>query len=60
MKMNLFRSKMVPDSHVTSLLRDGTLREHVLAHIERFGRSANDTYNVKVSGSGMITVGAAE
>ena len=57
-KMNLFRSHMCPASHVTKLLRDGTLRTHVHDHINRFGESNTGEYNVKVSSSGMITVGS--
>ena len=60
MRMNLFRSKTLPASAVTKLLRNGTLRTHVLAHIEKFGESKTGQYNVKVSASGYITVGAAE
>jgi hypothetical protein len=59
MKMNIFRSKSVPASYATKLLRNGTLREHVLNHISQFGESATGEYNVKVHGSGHITVGAA-
>jgi hypothetical protein len=59
-KMNLFRSKMCPQKEVTRLLRNGTLKENVLAHIRQFGESKTGEYNVKVSASGYITVGGVD
>lgn len=58
-RMYIYRSKMVPAEHATELLRDGTLLKHVEDHIKKFGESETGEYNVKVSGSGYITVGAS-
>ena len=57
-RMNIYRSKTMPAKIATELLRNGTLRAHVLDHIKRFGESKSGEYNVKVSGSGYIIVGA--
>jgi hypothetical protein len=57
-RMHIYRSKSVPDAYATELLHDGTLLKHVQDHIVRFGESKTGEYNVKVSGSGYIIVGA--
>lgn len=59
MTINIFCKRSMKEE-AERLEANGTLRQHVLEHIARFGKSATDTYNVKVSTSGMITVGAGE
>ena len=57
-RMYIYRSKSLPAKVATDLLRDGTLLKHVNDHIREFGESTTGEYNVKVSASGYILVGA--
>jgi len=60
MKINIFCKSSLRREALRKL-RSGELREMVLEHIERFGKSSNDEYNVRVHGGGScVTIGNAD
>lgn len=58
MTIQIFCKKSM-NKEANRLRSNGTINQHINQHIAEVGKSATDSYNVKLSTSGMITVVAA-